>query len=92
MHTRIAATIGIGLLRVLIAVAFSALPHSTFAQCESFDSETTALGLTPTVITTVSQNFSVCYDPDLGAALFRRLLSRSFIRVYVRGHSIFSAF
>ena len=29
---------------------------------------------------------------DLGAALFHRLLSRSFIRVYVRGHSLFSAF
>ena len=28
----------------------------------------------------------------LGAALFHRLLSRSFIRVYVRGHSLFSAF
>ena len=27
-----------------------------------------------------------------GAALFHRLLSRSFIRVYVRGHSLFSAF
>ena len=29
---------------------------------------------------------------QMGAAPFRRLLSRSFIRVYVRGHSIFSAF
>ena len=29
---------------------------------------------------------------DMGAALFHRLLSRSFIRVYVRGHSLFSAF
>ena len=28
----------------------------------------------------------------MGAALFHRLLSRSFIRVYVRGHSLFSAF
>ena len=31
-------------------------------------------------------------EEQKGAALFRRLLSRSFIRVYVRGHSIFSAF
>ena len=31
-------------------------------------------------------------DPPEGAALFHRLLSRSFIRVYVRGHSLFSAF
>ena len=29
---------------------------------------------------------------EMGAALFHRLLSRSFIRVYVRGHSLFSAF
>lgn len=50
-------------LLLMAATAILALPHSTFAQCESFDSETTAFGLTPTVISTVSQNFTVCYDP-----------------------------
>ena len=33
-----------------------------------------------------------CHSLQAGAALFHRLLSRSFIRVYVRGHSLFSAF
>ena len=36
--------------------------------------------------------FALSWASAMGAALFRRLLSRSFIRVYVRGHSIFSAF
>ena len=44
-----------------------------------------------------ANEWSVCgitgYPLSLwGAALFHRLLSRSFIRVYVRGHSLFSAF
>ena len=70
---------GIRLLRVLAtAAAISALPHFTFAQCESFDSETTAFGLTPSVISTVSQEFTVCYDPEFAddLALFREWVAK----------------
>ena len=66
------------LRRLVAAVAIWALPHFTFAQCESFDSDTTALGLTPAVITTVGQNFTVCYDPDFAddLALFREWIPK----------------
>ena len=50
MHSRIHATT-IALRRALVAAALvPAIPVTAFAQCESFDAETTAFGLTPTVI------------------------------------------
>ena len=77
MHPRIQTTTKL-LLVLLAATAALALPHSAFAQCESLDAETTAFGLTPTLISTVSQDFTVCYDPEFAddLALFREWVAK----------------
>ena len=66
-------------LHALVAAALLlAIPHVTFAQCESFDSETTAMHLAPTVISTVGQDFTVCYDPAFAddLALFKEWVAK----------------
>lgn len=78
MHSRSHVTT-IALLRALVAAALVlAIPPTAFAQCESFDAETTAFGLTPTVISTVSQDFTVCYNPNFAddLVLFREWVAK----------------
>ena len=78
MHSRSQATT-ITPLRALVAAALVlAIPPAAFAQCESFDAETTAFGLTPTVISTVSQEFTVCYDLNFAddLVLFREWVAK----------------
>lgn len=63
---------------LVVSALVLAIPHVTFAQCESFDSETTAMDLTPAVISTLSQDFTVCHDPAFAGdlALFREWVAK----------------
>ncbi len=89
----------IGYIMIFNVAEDAVSPKHGLTWCELFRERATSLsGRKPPSWTTGTVESFLLVEVDLtarssmGAALFRRLLSHSFIRVYARGHSLVSAF